>query len=254
MFFKRKRLGRSQTLFQSTSLTNWFQYTIAFGLEATSFWKRAFIDLLWLLQWKTYFTYRGVIGWGLWELCHGSLIPCFLLVSCSLLCVCVSVHVGVPTHQRWSTSQRSSSTPAAAHHTTLYILTTLSSPLSDRCLLSWMFGVPVFIPVRVLVGCTLRIHHGTSGLLFTALIWPSKSLRHYPGSVKPAPIFLTGGLIKSIYSHTVSAFLSWQNDLTVQWKQRVALPDRWMTSWAAAYFVWILRRGTSAIQLALFRL
>ncbi len=27
---------------------------------------------------------------------------------------------------------------------------------------------------------------------------------------EPAPIFLTGGLIKSIYSHTVSAFLSWQ--------------------------------------------
>ncbi len=71
---------------------------------------------------------------------------------------------------------------------------------------------------------------------------------------EPAPIFLTGGLIKSIYSHTVSAFLSWQNDLTVQWKQRVALPDRWMTSWAAAYSVWILRKGTSAIQLALFRL
>ncbi len=28
---------------------------------------------------------------------------------------------------------------------------------------------------------------------------------------EPAPIFLTGGLIKSIYSHTVSAFLSWHS-------------------------------------------
>ncbi len=76
---------------------------------------------------------------------------------------------------------------------TLYILTTLSSPLSDRCLLSWTFGVPVFSPVRVRVGCAFQIRHGTSGalwirhgtseLLFTALIWPSKSLRYYPGSV-----------------------------------------------------------------------
>jgi len=63
---------------------------------------------------------------------------------------------------------------------TLYILTTLSSPLSDRCLLFWMFGVPVFSPVRVRVGCAFQIRHGTSGalwirhgtsgLLFTALI------------------------------------------------------------------------------------
>ncbi len=115
--------------------------------------------------------------------CHGSLIPCFLLVSCSLLCVCVSVRVGVPTDQRWSTSQRSSSTPAAAHHTTLYILTTLSSPLSDRCLLSWMLVFPSSFLFVFSWVCALRIRHGTSGLLFTALSWPSKSLRHYPGSV-----------------------------------------------------------------------
>ncbi len=101
---------------------------------------------------------------------------------------------------------------------TLYILTTLSSPLSDRCLLSWTFGVPVFSPVRVRVGCAFQIRsrhfgcaldssrHFRTPLHSTHLTIKVPSLLSW--FCEPAPIFLTGGLIKSIYSHTVSAFLS----------------------------------------------
>ncbi len=83
-----------------------------------------------------------------------------------------------------------------------------------------MFGDPVFVPVRVLVGlrtpdssrpfgCTLdSSRHFRTPLHSTHLtIKVPPPLSWF---CEPAPIFLTGGLIKSIYSHTVSAFLSWQ--------------------------------------------
>ncbi len=124
----------------------------------------------------------------------------------SRLVLVVYVCVGVPTHQRWSTIQliqSSSSSSAAAHHTTFKY-----SPLSHLlCQIvvceSWLCLIPssfqsgaFFVPVCVPVDLSLWIRHVTSALLFTALLWSSKSLRHYPVSLWTAPIISSLGLIK----------------------------------------------------------
>ncbi len=132
-------------------------------------------------------------------------MQCFLLVSCSLF-MCVWVCVGVPTHQRWSTIQliqSSSSSSAAAHHTTFkysplsHLLCQIVVCESRLCLIPSLFqSCAFFVPVRVPVDLSLWIRHVTSALLFTALVWPSKSLRHYPVSLWTAPIIISIGLIK----------------------------------------------------------
>ncbi len=132
-------------------------------------------------------------------ICHGSWILCFLLVSCSLF-MCVWVCVGVPTHQRWSTIQliQSSSSSAAAHHTTFkysplsHLLCQIVVCESRLCLIPSSFqSCAFFVPVRVPVDLSLWIRHVTS-----ALVWPSKSLRHYPVSLWTAPIIICIGSIK----------------------------------------------------------
>ncbi len=120
-------------------------------------------------------------------------------------CLCVWVCVSVPTHQRWSTIQliQSSSSSAAAHHTTFkysplsHLLCQIVVFESRLCLITSSFqSCAFFVPVRVPVDLSLWIRHVTSALLFTALVWPSKSLRHYPVSLWTAPIIISIGLIK----------------------------------------------------------
>ncbi len=169
--------------------------------------------------------------------------------------MCVWVCVGVPTHQRWSMIQliQSSSSSAAAHYTTFkysplsHLLCQIVVCESRLCLIPSSFqSGAFFVPVRVPVDLSLWIRHTHLTIEVPA----------------PLPCFSLDCTYHQLYrfnkeraySHTVSMFLSWQNDLTDQWKQRVALPDRWKTLLTAAYFVWIPRKGTSAIQLALFRL
>ncbi len=113
--------------------------------------------------------------------------------------------------------QSSSSSSAAAHHTTFkysplsHLLCQIVVCESRLCLIPSSFqSCAFFVPVRVPVDLSLWIRHVTSALLFTALVWPSKSLRHYPVSLWTAPIIISIGLIKRAYSHTVSAFPSWQ--------------------------------------------
>ncbi len=90
----------------------------------------------------------------------------------------------------------------------IIIIISCSSPLSHLlcqivvcesrlCLISSSFqSCAFFVPVRVPVDSSLWIRHVTSALLFTALGWPSKSLRHYPVSLWTAPIIISIGLIK----------------------------------------------------------
>jgi len=119
---------------------------------------------------------------------------------CLCVCECVWVCRLISADQR---SSWSSSSSAAAHHTT-FIYSPLSHLLcqivvceSRLCLIPSSFqSCAFFVPVRVPVDLSLWIRHVTSTLLFTALVWPSKSLRHYPVSLWTAPIISSIGLIK----------------------------------------------------------
>ncbi len=154
--------------------------------------------------------------------------------------MCVWVCVGVPTHQRWSTIQliqSSSSSSAAAHHTTFkysplsHLLCQIVVCESRLCLIPSSFqSCAFFVPVRVPVDLSLWIRHVTSALLFTALVWPSKSLRHYPVSLWTAPIIISIGLIKR--EPTRILFPRFHHDKNV-----VILPLAWIVS--LYIFLWM---------------
>ncbi len=86
--------------------------------------------------------------------------------------------------------------PLNTHHFLISFVRSLF--VSPGCVWSRLRSslVPSSFPVRIPVDLSLWIRHVTSALLFTALVWPSKSLRHYPVSLWTAPIISSIGLIK----------------------------------------------------------
>ncbi len=127
--------------------------------------------------------------------------------------MCVWVCVGVPTHQRWSTISwfnhhhqlQLITPPLNTHHFLISFVRSLF--VSPGCV--WSRLRSSLVPSSFLF-VFLWICHVTSALLFTALVWPSKSPAPLPCySLDCTYHHLYRFNKERAYSHTVSAFPSW---------------------------------------------
>ncbi len=136
-----------------------------------------------------------------------------LVVMCVCECACgradASALINEPAIIIYS-SCSSSYHPIYSHHSLISFVRSLFVVLDVWC--SRLHSCSCsrgFVHSRFVT--TLRVHSGFVTALQDSSSQHSSDIKVPPPLswfCEPAPIFLTGGLIKSIYSHTVSAFLS----------------------------------------------